>query len=111
MIFNTADGTLWFVREVWEYLQYTGDFDFLNSMWHVIKLALEVDIKNRTDEFGFLLHGDADTWMDARIKGQEPFSPRGSRGNDIQILWFTALKIAEKMANLQKECEYEQFCF
>lgn len=108
VIFNTADGTLWFVREVWEYLQYTGDFDFLNSMWHVIKLALEVDIKNRTDEFGFLLHGDADTWMDARIKGQEPFSPRGSRGNDIQILWFTALKIAEKMAKLQKECEYEK---
>mgnify|MGYP003520258787 CR=1 FL=1 len=27
---------------------------------------------------------------------------------DIQILWFTALKIAEKIANLQKECEYEK---
>ena len=108
MIYNTADGTLWFVREVWEYLNYTGDYKFLDSMWEVIKLALEYDIKSRTDDFGFLCHGDADTWMDARIKGQEALSPRSSRANDIQILWYVALKIAEKMAEIKKEEDYKQ---
>ncbi len=108
VIYNTADGTLWFVREVWEYLQYTKDIDFLNSMWEVIKFALEIDIKTRTDQYGFLLHGDADTWMDARIRGQNPLSPRGSRANDIQILWYTGLKIAEKMAKMQNDVEAEK---
>jgi len=103
VIYNTADGTLWFIREVWEYLQYTGDFDFLQKMWPVIKLALESDIENRMDDFGFLCHGDADTWMDARIQGKQALSPRGSRANDIQILWYTALKIAEKMALYQQD--------
>lgn len=98
VIYNTADGNLWFIREVWEYLQYTGDTEFLTSMWPIIKLAIESDIKNRTDEFGFLLHGDADTWMDARIKGMQPLSPRGSRANDIQILWYTALQIGSEIA-------------
>lgn len=98
VIYNTADGNLWFIREVWEYIQYTGDVEFLNSMWPVVKLAVESDIQNRTDEYGFLLHGDADTWMDARIEGKQPLSPRGSRANDIQILWYTALQIASKIA-------------
>ena len=106
VIYNTADGNLWFVREVWEYLQYTGDVDFLNSMWDVIKLAIESDIKNRTDEFGFLLHGDADTWMDARIRGQQPLSPRGSRANDIQVLWYTTLMIG---SNIAKYLNQENF--
>lgn len=103
VIYNTADGNLWFVREVWEYLQYTGDVEFLTSMWDVIKLAIESDIKNRTDEFGFLLHGDADTWMDARIKGQQPLSPRGSRANDIQVLWYTTLMIGSNIAKYMNQ--------
>ena len=105
VIYNTADGNLWFIREVWEYLQYTGDVEFLSSMWPVIKLAIECDLKNRTDEYGFLLHGDADTWMDARIEGKQPLSPRGSRANDIQILWYTALQIGSKIATFVNENE------
>lgn len=105
VIYNTADGNLWFIREVWEYLQYTGDIEFLTSMWPVIKLAIESDIKKRTDEFGFLLHGDADTWMDARIEGKQPLSPRGSRANDIQILWYTALQIGSQIAKYVNEDE------
>ena len=105
VIYNTADGNLWFIREVWEYLQYTGDVEFLTSMWPVIKLAIEVDIKKRTDEFGFLLHGDADTWMDARIEGKQPLSPRGSRANDIQVLWYTALQIGSNIAKYVNEDE------
>lgn len=106
VIYNTADGTLWFIREVWEYIQYTGDKEFLSNLWPVIKLAISSDMERRTDENGFLLHGDADTWMDARINGNQPWSPRGSKGNDIQVLWFTALYIGSKFAEFADEKEY-----
>ncbi|HZK19297.1 MAG TPA: amylo-alpha-1,6-glucosidase [Treponemataceae bacterium] len=100
VIYNTADGSLWFIREVLEYAQYTGDKTFIEKMFPVVQLVLEQDINTRTDEKGFLCHGDADTWMDARYKGREPFSPRGNRAVDIQILWYTALMCGVYMANM-----------
>lgn len=96
VIYNTADGTLWFIRSVWEYVQYSGDFSIFEQLRETIELALDADIY-RCDSYGFLKHGDADTWMDARIMGEEPLSPRGDRANDIQALWFTALRVGAKI--------------
>ena len=92
VIYNTADGTLWFIRALWEYVQYSGDFTVLKQLLPVIETALDADI-GRSDSHGFLMHGDADTWMDARLAGENPLSPRGDRANDIQALWFTALRL------------------
>ena len=99
VIYNTADGTLWFIRALWEYVQYSGDKTILEKLRDTVELALDSDI-NRCDGNGFLIHGDADTWMDARIAGEQTLSPRGSRANDIQALWFTALKIGSYIENL-----------
>ncbi len=101
VIYNTADGTLWFIRSLWEYLQYTGDLEILEELGPTVDLALESDATRRTDSNGLLLHGDADTWMDARIRGNEPWSPRGDRANDIQSLWYTALVIGSRIARLK----------
>ncbi len=92
VIYNTADGTLWFIRALWEYVQYSGDATILQRLQKTLTTALDAGIR-RTDAHGFLLHGDADTWMDARIAGREPWSPRGDRAIDVQALWFTALRI------------------
>ncbi len=108
VIYNTADGTLWFIREVWEYVQYTIDIDFLQKIFPVVQLALEADRTLRTDAHGFLTHDDADTWMDARIENKEPWSPRGNRACDIQALWYTALIIGASMASL---CGHEKYQF
>lgn len=108
VIYNTADGTLWFIREVWEYVQYTIDIDFLQKIFPVVQLALEADRTLRTDAHGFLTHDDADTWMDARIENKEPWSPRGNRACDIQALWYTALIIGASMASL---CGQEKYQF
>lgn len=105
VIFNTADGTLWFIRAVWEYLQYSGDLSILDDVRDAIWLALDSDSSLRTDEHGFLKHGDADTWMDARIRGDQPWSARGDRACDIQALWFTALRIGAKLAHDAGETE------
>lgn len=99
VIYNTADGTLWFIRALWEYVQYSGDVSIISQLENTVNTALFAEM-DRCDEHGFLMHADADTWMDARIEGNEPLSPRGNRANDVQALWFTALKIGAEMQRL-----------
>ncbi len=107
VIYNTADGTLWFIRGVWEYILYSGDKAILEKLRDTILIALDADAK-RCDEHGFLMHGDADTWMDARIKNNQPWSPRGNRANDIQALWFTALRIGSFVCSYFEDYEKEK---
>lgn len=99
IIYNTADGTPWFIREIHEYLQYTGDTDFAREIYPVVKTAISGAIANYVDVNGFLTHDDADTWMDARINGGPAWSPRGNRANDIQVLWYNALRIGSFLAS------------
>lgn len=99
VIYNTADGTLWFIRALWEYVQYSGDISIISQLENTVNTALFAEM-DRCDEHGFLMHADADTWMDARIEGNEPLSPRGNRANDVQSLWFTALKIGAEMQRM-----------
>ncbi len=99
VIYNTADGTLWFIRALWEYVQYSGDFSVFKQLENTVNIALYAELEH-CDEHGFLMHADADTWMDARIEGKEAISPRGNRANDVQALWFTALKIGSQMQRI-----------
>lgn len=103
IIFNTADGTLWFIREVHALLQHTGDAAFAEEIFPSIKLALDAAAKKAADKEGFLTHGDADTWMDARIDGDVPWSPRGNRACEIQALWHEALLIGIRLATTAKD--------
>ncbi|NOX89599.1 MAG: hypothetical protein GXO77_11280 [Calditrichaeota bacterium] len=102
VIYNTADGTWWFIRSLYEYFLYTGDRKFLKEMFPVVRLAIEGAIKKRTDGLGFLRHGDAETWMDA-VGSEGPWSPRGNRAVEIQALWYTALNIGVKSARILKQ--------
>lgn len=99
VIFNTVDGTPWFIREVWEYVQYTGDTAFALTMKPFVDRALEADL-NRCDQYGFLTHGPADTWMDARIRGKDPWSERSNRAVEVQALFYTALRCGQLIADL-----------
>ena len=98
IIYNTADGTPWLIRELYEYLQYTGDLSLAKKTYPQVKCAIEGAIEKFVDREGFLTHDDADTWMDARIEGNLPWSARGNRANDIQALWHNALLVAERLA-------------
>lgn len=105
IIYNTADGTPWLIRELYEYLQYTGDVALARETYPQVRLALEGAIQKAVDAEGFLTHDDADTWMDARIEGNLPWSPRGNRANDIQALWHHALLAGERLAGLAGDPE------
>ncbi len=99
IIYNTVDGTPWFVREVFEYLQYSGDVDFAQGLFPTVALALDSDLA-RCDALGFLTHADADTWMDAKIDGCLPWSARGNRAVEVQALFYTALLAGSRLALL-----------
>jgi glycogen debranching enzyme len=102
IIYNTADGTWWFVRAVYEYLLYSGDTTFINEIYPVVKRAIKGAIRHRIDENFFLVHDDADTWMDA--KGPDgAWSPRGNRAIEIQALWYTALQVGAILAGMNDE--------
>ena len=103
-IYNTADATPRFLIEANRYVQYSGDHNFVKNIFPNIKAAITGTIKYRTDKFGFLLHGDADTWMDA-VGPKGPYSPRGNRADDIQSLWIKALQSTITMCKYEKTQE------
>lgn len=105
IIYNTTDGTPWFVRELYEYGLYSGDFELWREMMTpggVVERSIEGALINHVDEEGFLTHGDAETWMDA-VGPDGPWSPRGNRAVEIQALWLTQLEAAVEMAHFVGE--------
>lgn len=97
VIYNTADATPWFVLACERYVQYSGDAQFIERIFPVLKKAMEGAIENAMDEYGLLTHGDAETWMDA-VGTEGPWSPRGNRAVEIQVLWLEQLRICADWA-------------
>jgi glycogen debranching enzyme len=94
ILYNTADGTPLFIREVYEYFLYSGDYNAIFTIWKSVEQAIEgLYLKNR-DESGFVRHKNSDDWMDAKKEGKDAWSPRGDRAVEIQALWYTALHAA-----------------
>jgi len=107
IIYNTTDGTPWFIRSIWDYYRYTGDLDFMDQLWPSVRHAFIGASQNWTDEAGLLRHADADTWMDAR--GPDgAWSPRGDRGIDIQFIWRDQLEITRHLAELKGDIKIQK---
>ena len=90
--YNTADGTPWFVKQMYDYIKVSNDTALIRELFPVIKRSIEGTIRYHTDSLGFLTHGDAESWMDA-VGPNGPWSPRGNRACDIQALWYYQLLI------------------
>ncbi|UCE13735.1 MAG: hypothetical protein JSV04_00835, partial [Candidatus Heimdallarchaeota archaeon] len=100
--YETTDGTGWFIRSIWEYFEYSGfDDTFLTEVWPAVETAILGEI-SRTDEYGFLTHGDRETWMDAQTGGVI-CSPRGNRAVEIQALFYTELDIGRRLAKMMDQ--------
>lgn len=108
-IYNTADGTPWFVIQAYNYYKYSNDLEFLKNIYPAIKTAFAGAVKNHVDENGFLTHKDAETWMDA-VGPEGPWSPRGNRANDIQVLWYEQLIYSSKIALLFNDTVFAVQC-
>ena len=98
-VYNTTDGTPWFVWMIHEYLRYSGDISFAVEIYPVVKRSIEGALQNYVTDQYLLSHGDAETWMDA-VGPDGPWSPRGNRAVEIQVLWFKQLQAGMALADL-----------
>lgn len=98
ILYNTTDGTPRFVMQVYDYLKYTGDTDFVEAIYPNVKIATDASIDLYADDNGYLTHADADSWMDAKRQSKYPCSPRGDRAVDVQALWYQQLVVSAQLA-------------
>ena len=105
IIYNTTDGTPWMIREALEYINYSGDVAFAKAIYPTLKRFITGVEKHYLNEDSLMAHRHPDTWMDAKIDGMTPWSPRGPKANDIQALWFESLNCAIQLATLVGDSE------
>ncbi|MEZ9287455.1 amylo-alpha-1,6-glucosidase [Vibrio lentus] len=108
IIYNTTDGTPWMIREALEYINYSSDVAFAKAIYPTLKRFITGVEKHYLNEDGLMAHRHPDTWMDAKIDGMTPWSPRGPKANDIQALWFESLNCAIQLANLVGDSDSEK---
>jgi len=105
--YNTVDATLWYFEAVRALLQYTGDYNFVQTNLYPVLTEI-IDWHERgarygihIDEDGLLHSGEPGvqlTWMDARVDGRE-VTPRTGKAVEIQALWYNALCVMEHLAD------------
>ncbi len=103
-VYNTVDGTFWYVNAVLQYLKYTGDLSFVrDKLWDSLQEIVEYHQRGtlfgiRLDDDGLIMHGSRLTWMDAAVEGNG-ITPRAGKAVEIQALWYNALRTMEFLAN------------
>jgi predicted glycogen debranching enzyme len=104
--YNTVDATLWFFEAARALLQYTGDYDFIQTnLYNVLAHIVDWHVHGtrygiRVDQDGLLASGEAGvqlTWMDAKV-GDWVVTPRYGKAVEIQALWYNALRVMEHLA-------------
>src|SRR5258708_5495125 len=111
--YNNVDGTLWYFVAISQYLESTGDKDFiLQEILPILKEIIDWHFKGtryniHVTEDGLLYAGEKGqqlTWMDARI-GDWVVTPRMGKPVEIQALWYNALKIFSRLLLLNDQPE------
>jgi len=107
--YNTVDGTLWLFIAAHNYIQQSGDVEFLRNTLYRATLDI-INWHNRGTLFNInndpsddlLFAGEPGvqlTWMDAKI-GDYVVTPRIGKPVEINALWYNALRIAGAWATL-----------
>jgi predicted glycogen debranching enzyme len=103
--YNTIDATLWFYWAIQQYVEYSGDWSFVqNELYDDLKDIIQHHQKGTRfgigmDDDGLIHGGDKDTqltWMDVKFDGYA-VTPRFGKAVEINALWYNAL-------NFTKEC-------
>lgn len=101
--YHTTDGTPRFIIQLQEYVKYSGDTSLIKELYPAVQLSIEGALKYWVDDKGYLVHEDNETWMDARDEQKRSYSPRGTRANDIQSLWYNQLCAGIYFATYMKD--------
>jgi predicted glycogen debranching enzyme len=104
--YNTVDASLWFIKAVGSYYDYSQDLEFIGLLWpkllEVISRYSSEGEDFGMDDDGLIGSGPQLTWMDACVDGV-PVTPRTGKVCEINALWFKSLKIMEGFARALKE--------
>lgn len=101
--YHTTDGTPRFIIQLQDYVKYSGDTAIIEELYPAVQNSIEGSIKHWVDEKGYLMHADNETWMDARDTNLNSYSPRDTRANDIQALWYNQLRAGVYFAEYMKD--------
>ncbi|UNK19140.1 hypothetical protein MNQ98_03625 [Paenibacillus sp. N3/727] len=89
--YHTTDGTPRFIIQLQDYVKYSGDTEIIKELYPAVINSIQGSMDHWMDEKGYLMHADNETWMDARDSELKSYSPRDTRANDIQALWYNQL--------------------
>ena len=107
-MYNTVDAALLLIDSVWQYVERSGDWDFLAEAMPVMERIVENYQKGThhaigMDSDGLIFAGDGldqVTWMDVRVNDILP-TPRHGKPVEINAYWYNGLRImalcAEKL--------------
>lgn len=119
-LYNSVDSSLLLFEQLNKYVNYTGDYDFIEKnvyeklvkIIHSYEEGIDVDDNNiYVDADGLLVSGTSNTqntWMDAKI-GNYAVTPRNGKAVEINALWYNALKIYEKFSNKFKKSDEKKY--
>ena len=118
-LYNSADSSLLLIEQVYKYLKYTNDNEFIKEAIYpsLVKIIdaysdrIDVDGDNiYLDKEDNLLYAGTEntqiTWMDVKIDNHA-ITPRNGKTVELNALWYNALKI---MARLAEKYENKQLC-
>lgn len=112
-LYNSADSSLLLIEQVYKYLKYTNDTEFVEQFYPILTKVIEA-YSSRIDIDGDNIYLDTDnlisagtdktqiTWMDAKI-GDKVVTPRNGKTVEINALWYNALKIMARFAEMFNE--------
>ncbi len=116
---NTVDATLWFFHAIAQYVERSGDTQFLRDelydvlrdsiRWHIEGTRYGIQADERD---GLLMCGDSSTqltWMDAKV-GDTVFTPRNGKPVEIQALWYNALRSMSSFASQMNDAPTKTLC-
>ena len=118
-LYNSADSSLLLVEQVYKYLKYTNDNEFIKDEIYPSLVKIMDAYSDRIDVDGDNIYLDKEdnllsagtentqiTWMDVKIDNHA-ITPRNGKTVELNALWYNALKI---MARLAEKYENKQLC-
>ena len=113
-MYNTVDAALLLIDTLWQYLQRTDDWSFVEEAYPVLERIIAgygqgTHHHIKMEEDGLISAGgglDQVTWMDVCVQGILP-TPRHGKPVEINAYWYNALRImdifAEKLGKDRKD--------
>ncbi len=109
-LYNSADASLLLFEQINKYLKYTGDVEFIKSIYNKLKniidyytRGIDFDENNiHLEDDGLISSGSINTqntWMDVKYDGYA-ITPRNGKTVEINALWYNALMTMDELSSM-----------